>query len=507
MDSRTPRLVIRRDSWHYRYFLFIRKFWGSSEEPERTSLCPYCQTILWGSFAGLISLPLLAMSWAFVSAVKFTDNIIRNSKFKNISHWLDKHAGLNDMLDKAQAQEVKDHPGLAGVSIAFFTILAAAMLSGVVAIVGLTIYKFVIHVPDIPDLVATCAIGIWWGILYIGYGLFYVFYAIGYGLTWSWHGLVWFFTNGAIWSVIGQGVLWILGVAAVGGVSFFSWMKFSESSFGQRVTSYISSLLPWHVAAKEIRMELISKESEEAADLASDSHIVKPPSPSRFSAWLERKMQKFSNGISWLMNRKISIGDAVVKVVGPFSGLWLFAKALKSRSCPIVEFVDKESLEAASKFLTAHVGETRISAKDKYWYLEAHQIFFSAAAYPRNKGEQHRIAKKVLKERYIDDSNVPTYLKTVIARFIIGQYVVKQTRDYLSSAVVHCNVLNRIQKEKRDIYEAYEDNEISMNEALSMFAARRQTGSAELLKEEAELLKGEPEQLWRRYAQEERYYL
>ena len=67
-----PKLLARKDSWHYQYFRFIRRVWGLHEEPRIISLCSYCQTMLWFSLTALVLMPFIVFGWLLLKLMRFS---------------------------------------------------------------------------------------------------------------------------------------------------------------------------------------------------------------------------------------------------------------------------------------------------------------------------------------------------------------------------------------------------------------------------------------------------
>lgn len=313
-----PQLVIQTDSWHYRYFVFIRNFWGMSATPTRTSLCPYCQTIFWFSFFALLLSPVIVLGWIMLKAFRIAYKGLDAMGFDWCIDIIDK-TPLGDFASYTE-EKVPAAP-------APMMLLTTALFLFSLAFIGLigfcvfwAILNFIMSIPAIPGAFVLL-------LTYIGYGLYHAFYGIGLALgevvdVVRWLGLF-------LWDLRDPILYWFLvglSIAVSGMALGYLSLAFSQTALAQKLWDILIFRLNGYGEARAK-----AKARRNAMEAASTAAVPVPKKPCWVMAMLKR-----------IFCRDIDIGGKVRRVLTPFGILITWIIALKRNACPLIEFVEDD---------------------------------------------------------------------------------------------------------------------------------------------------------------------
>ena len=411
-----PRLVIKKDSWHYRYFLFIRKFWGMDGAPDRTSICPYCNTIFWFSLFAIVCAPLFVIGWILLKVFRMLYKGLTRFNFTKAVDFLDK-SGIGKWMDQASNDGMKDSPAWATGLTAFGAILALAFICGALFILGVVLVTIVCSIPQWPHALVVA-------FKYAGYGLFHVyagigaiFWVIGQALYWAGWGLCWFFTNATIWLVVLKTIFWIVAIGLPSFAIGYLVFRICQTSIGKKILDFLIFKMNGYGEAKKKAAERRSKEVPEPKKqevYSEDFFDCKPGIISRFftSGW-----NKFKS----LFKTEVPVGQVVTTVLSPLGIAWVYLKGLKNGVCPLIEFFDDESLAKVAEISKECEGINILNNSD-YYSLDSLLDIMSEPQEP---------TKQYLYDKLTSNPKMCIRSKVYIGNYILGQ----STRSMIVDAI------------------------------------------------------------------------
>lgn len=355
-------LAINTDSFHCRYYCWVRSVWGFDGEKKQTSLCPYVQTMLWGSIFCILFSPCLIAGWLYMKIGRRI-TLIESAGFDKFLVWFGKKFTILDSLDRGP-ERFSESPIAAGI--------AFTMTGSVIAICLASIVITVVCV------LALLGVGIW----NIGsvasavvYALAHIGWATTLGFCWAgllfvtiWQGAVWLFTNGALWWFIGSWIVYgfssilVLGLSSVSLCLIVMWA--SKLSFVKRIGKYLLNKFNGFSEAKTARTERLKEaerlKTEPWACLrcgyrngnfvhCRECGGAKPAVPSLL--WPVLNFVLFP--VVWPLEKCMSVYEIVknkqINIMGPFAIIWEYLVAIKKGVCPIVEFVNMDTIRAKQR--------------------------------------------------------------------------------------------------------------------------------------------------------------
>lgn len=437
-----PRLVIRKESWHFRYYLWIRSIWGA-EEPKKTSLCPYCQTIFWASFFALLFSPAIVFGWVILKLFRLT---YKGLDVMGLENFIDKIDGspVGKFFEGASEKGMEESPALATIVVALATIVSITLLGITLCTLGWLGFQFIIHIPDIPWFLWGAIKEIGWGIIYIFYGIFCIFFAIGWCLNiagwailWVGHVLV-----DVLVDVLASRIFWnwvgfVLTAGALAMVVGFLSFKISQTAFGKMIWDKIIFKLNGYKEAKDKAAQRRKVQEEtEKTDAAT------PPAQNAFSKNMSNILlgigDMFENawgGVRRWYSDDVNVGSAVTRVLTPVGLTWMWLKALKQGACPIVEFLDNETILAVERISKECEGHLDLRLEERYQYVLV-----------QNEVNQDTLpTKQWLYTHFLDINSIdyeerPARIKTYIGQYILGQSTLSLLREALQTDI---NILDR----------------------------------------------------------------
>lgn len=304
----THILSIDRNSWHYRYYVNINALWGFhiSRHSDRTSICPYCQKMLWFT--------VLAIILAFPAFVGFT-LLLLSRLFYNFVY----QSELLERYWECDLDNWHDYPHAVSRTSVYGNLVwygvASTLLFIVVAFIGTLLFAICYNYLLIGyyfvralAVVYSVILRIGWILFHLPAGAWFVGVSICDFIVYLWSGTSLF--SCAYWIGI------VLGVACLGWIGIAVMQEFMF---------YLE------------RQSAIKKEKREQEE---QSVIQLPP---REPTWLDKAWNKIWNSIYYFFVSKEEVIDGKVhKVLSPMAIVWRFLVAIKHQICPIVEFVDSK---------------------------------------------------------------------------------------------------------------------------------------------------------------------
>lgn len=322
---RTPKLAINKNSWHFRHYANLRKWWFGSV-PERTSLCPYVQTIIWFSVLTVLASPLMFIGWAWPTSLMALNKYLTARKTRAATvaaAWLQRNplfSFADFVLHNENAQQ--DPVGTYAASgIAFCALVF------VVWIVQFGARHIHEAKPELVFHVGSSLTYLAWAIIqsaiYGLAGITIVAWAVCAGGVTVVTGVYNFFTDAAIWRMIGKIAVWTLGASAgcVAGVAAAAW--FARTPFGNRILAMFSKPADY-VPVKERKVQ---------------AAVIPERPPREFP-----RIKRIWTGVkSFFISSTVNVGTGTAKVLSPMAIILMFLWAIKKQACPLVEFVEVSS--------------------------------------------------------------------------------------------------------------------------------------------------------------------
>ena len=334
------KLLINKNSWHYRYWSFIRNFWGASNLPDQTSLCPYCQTMIWLSVLTFVTSPLLFTGWLVKKLYRVAYKSFVQKGFYKLVDFLDNNPlfkTIDEVIDGAESSP-------AGNVLTIFMGVAIVLMGTIAAVIVLCLLPFAVYYG-----VIYAVWGAWTGITYAGWAIVWGFAVAGAMMLYAAEKVAWFFTTAWIWETALHWVVRIVTLVVVSVAAVFLCYGAWISPLGQRLWDWIGFKLNGYKEAKAKAYERRIEEEKKA-----------PPKPSQPS-WWDRKvvpvlkplllaaghgLQSVGETIhDFFVSTKVEWKGSSAKVLSPMATLWQFLVAVKHGVCPLVEFVEGGELE------------------------------------------------------------------------------------------------------------------------------------------------------------------
>jgi hypothetical protein len=366
-DKQGPMLVINTNSWHFRYYQRLRRFYGVETPVDKvTSLCPYCQTMIWGSVLFILTLPLQILGWLLVKVGRFLYKMAETSGLNKLVDIIDK-TPLVAVLDCDD--DLERHPWQCLCALGVGTVVGLGLLFFFVGVIVLAVVHGVMVLPLLPALIWAGLVHLFWGILYIGWAAVSVGWAlttaaiavatfIGWCVLQAALGITWFFTTAWIWLLILQCVGWFLLVVSGSVLLGLATLGIGTSEWFKKGLNFLVMKFNGFHEAKDAAYK--RRLAEEQA--RRDQGVVKariPFSETKTGKVLTACWRKVTSPFVALANvcwsYEIDTEGVKKKVMGPFSVAWAFFWAVKHQVCPMVSFVDVESAVAKEAELKAVV--------------------------------------------------------------------------------------------------------------------------------------------------------
>lgn len=409
------RHVLHEDSLFYRFYSFMREFWGFGVLEHRTSLCPFFHTMFWLSLLTLVFSPLMIAGWMMLKVYRFLYTRLASKGWDRILDFFDNT--LSPLVDKA-SNKMNKSGGITSLMVCLSVVATLAAGIGLCYIGFMIIYKIIINIFVWP-------VALWNGLLWIFYGIFMGFALFGellYLIGWS---VFWLVTQPIVWSI----AAYVVVIAAACFLLVMGIWKFMGTKLGSRIKDFLTYKLNGFDAARKARKQKL-EEAEKSFKIHSEDDSSKDG---------KSKLAKILQApLLWI----ISLGEKILdywqkedpwgnKVVGPVGMLWAWIKAIKHKVCPTLEIIDSGVLESAKRTLE-EVGAA--GGEDALTINPDHRYEYQSAAPSGNEGigkwyknkYPSVISMMSLAHRYLDDDTRPLKLRNIIAKYVMGLVSEKQ---------------------------------------------------------------------------------
>ncbi len=365
-------LAISTDSWHYAYYEWLRGLYGC-DTPAQTSLCPYCQTILWGSIFCILLSPFLLTGWLMMRLGRWL------MKFQVEGTWIDaffariENTLIGEAIERGP-ENFAESPLISGLG---YTIIGLMVLSACLVIVSSVVL-----------VVSLIGFGLWnidgvlwalWSfcssvVLHIGWGVFWIFGLGGFILDWIGEQLSWLFTNGELWATIWNWALSIGGVLVVMGIGGiiigYVSMIIARTRSAQKLWMALVTKINGYAAAKKARRRRVEEARMEARKklppiicrYCSTKNDATRDECTHCEAELLLKEIPFfllfigkcvdvafvKPGVI-LFGKVQKLGLQEIHLLGWISIFWELIKGLKNGVCPLVEFTNSADLQKRAR--------------------------------------------------------------------------------------------------------------------------------------------------------------
>ncbi len=348
-------LAITTNSFHYKYYLTLRKIWGLDNlmsDVSVMSLCVYSQFVFWMTIATAIVSPILLMGWIELKLARLIYKVCSYTKIGQCCiDFIDRIFELDDKIADASWEMNHKSPAFTLVKVAVAVLIAAFLIF---LVVGFIIFgtAFIVHIfMNIPEYIM--------GSLHcIALGIFYVCCSIGWALC-----------NAVFW--IGYAIKMVLitiamyagGVVLVGGLlALFTLVSIVvvktafmsqavKDFFGFKVNGFQEARSQ---ASKRRKIESDRREQEkwdreeELKRIQRLKDIGEIPL-SGYEKFCEKFIDCIVAFIDWFKSAAVSrtakVKGGSVKVMSGLGVAWETLKSIKDGVCPFVQFVDEEDID------------------------------------------------------------------------------------------------------------------------------------------------------------------
>ncbi len=361
-NTEHPQLMVDVNSWHYRHYCRIRKLYGfSTQTAKMTSLCPYVQTMIWGSLFFIVTLPLQIIGWLTLKVCRLIYRCCQSTGFNRFVDWIDKTL-IGDSLAKS-SDHLKVSPVLALLGWCLGITVFAAVIGSFIAMCIGGVWGFIYIIPYIPGALWLAATTVGWAVVWCLWAIvtavvlvfsclaaagMWCFDAIVWLFSQVFIGLVWLFTAGWLWLGIVQWTAIVLLTVGVCLGATYLVLQFCNTKIGKGLLHWLSMKFNGY---KEARQDAEIRRAE-----APPMPVKEPTSPKPlcfcqrwcegFGSWAADRCDCIAH---FFVSRKVNVKGKAVKVLSAFGAFGLFLWALKHRMCPIVSFVDAADIVKQEK--------------------------------------------------------------------------------------------------------------------------------------------------------------
>lgn len=358
------RLIISTDSWHYRYYTWLRSLFGAYSK-KATSLCPYCHTILWASLLLVLLSPCIILGKLAVFFLDILEKMIPESKALDFVDratplWSSSRRKTRIMSESGEDYYHNKYSFLSEmINYSLDVILACLIFLIPLALIVASIYgtvnswekvklfftslwQIIIH---IPYFLLECGAWIFQTIFANIGNLLYCCAIAIVGLPWD--------SIGSWAAIIGGGlaIAAVVSVIAVYGGKMFISLPIGKKmvqSFQHGLKGIVLFLGLYLKSSKPIKQR--SKTEEDQGWTCSYCHYSN--NHSRYCSCCDRKgtikFGWFSRLVESIWNSKVPNPFKYVptnKVLTGWETFWTFLKSAKQGVCPIVEFASPQAIQ------------------------------------------------------------------------------------------------------------------------------------------------------------------
>ena len=341
-------LAIMKNSFHYKYYLMLRKMWDMSELYNKNiSLCTYSQFIFWMTLLTAIFSPLILAGWLELKFFRFVYKVCSWTKVgRFFTDLLDDKLGLGEDIETV-SNRMLDAPASVLIKLALAVLMGSLviliMVTGVSLGVGILIYYFM-NIPEyVIGFLHCLSLGLFCICCLIGFGICCLISCIGTCLTYI--GLI--LSAYAGFLVLLFCLIMTVSVIVIILTKVMLSIESIRNFFGFKINGFHKA----RKSAKERKEELEDiklKLYEEKMLLKrkKESGEIPPTAFEKSLSAFHRKMcgffQRFKEK-SFEKTAKVKGGTVIV--IGGIGLVWQTIKSIKNGVCPFVEFIDEEDFE------------------------------------------------------------------------------------------------------------------------------------------------------------------
>lgn len=488
------RFVVNQNSWHFRYYHWIRGVWGlGMPRGSRVSGCGYFWTILFFSLIAILCFPLIIFGFVAGRVGASFNSTAKEKDWDKVGRLLDA-TGFNYFNDKGseRASGDKRSPMLALLKTFFFTLAGVAIILGLLVMLCAVGYGLYLGVPKVPEGASWLWDGIVSCVLWIGWGIFMAFAGIGYGMTYAGIGIK--IAAVAVWSVLTNEAVWKWTAIVIGSMLGFSVACFlivysfyilvtskpakaSLSSLDRNLTRFFD----WREKRREERAaarmrklgEAYAARGQEMPKVETAQKVKAPRKPNpiaAFGSWciggVLKGLGKFIvlivgilSGfwsvlykiLAWpfvtarnAFSEDLKIGDSKVKILGIFGLLWQSVVSVKRGACVGIEFLSPEIINGTRDISEKCRGTSLMMTSDlaKVSAARREMELDCETGEPPKKSElyHHLLDDDFRKTNYLSPKGaMPSAVKVVVAQYVLDQVGWEATCQSLDEMIAELN--------------------------------------------------------------------
>ena len=316
------QLAISQNSYHYKFFIRLKKFWGVSTYFKRVSLCHYAHVLFWVALGTVLLLPLFSIGWLWIKALRTIYALVTSIQLKIGSQEMSKGGFVQKYIQES-SEKISGSPAKGLLESFLGIVVFLVAISTIFIGIFFGIRGIIIHIGKVPVILVTF-------VLVLSIITSYICWIIGFLLTGIGTGIA--IGSTCLWVFLtGPGVIisYLLGSAIV--IGFVFYFLFSRCP---KVSNYFTFRYNGFEAAikkrEERRNQLIEDEKEKIKQQF-------PVCVSKFFKFLHMIFSKFFNLFYGTFKRT---KGQTYEVLGIFPTIWLLLKSAKNGVCPIVEIID-----------------------------------------------------------------------------------------------------------------------------------------------------------------------
>ena len=365
-------LAINTDGTLFAYYRFIRGLYGAkTPTDQQTSLCPFFHTLLWGSLFCVAFSPFILFGWI---GMKLTGSLfkLKGDRVDRLFGWLDNKTRLPGAMERAP-DAFAESPILIGLTFAVGLVIALASTAAGLTCLAMGLWYGVWYFDDILAWCGHASTSLFWA---FGWYMFWLSHVLGAGLYWAQYWIVWFFTNGPMWSFIGYWTAWIVGSVLVVGsacmIVVYTAMLALRSRLAKWAGRFLLGKFNGLKEAAEARRRRLAKMKEEDeikaagrkgvgewtcpyCDYANQGRLrcmncdkERPAieqKPSVLAVLFCSTLEAIFGLFAGAWGQVTKFGGSSVRVLGGVGVIWEYLKAVKDGVCPMIEFTTHRTLQ------------------------------------------------------------------------------------------------------------------------------------------------------------------
>lgn len=334
--SANNELCIDVNSWHYKYYCRIRSYYGCDTNPlVMTSLCPYVQTMIWGTILLVVSLPFVISGWLFLKTCRWSYKQLEVRGYNNLVDEIDK-SPLGYSLRKSTLN-LEKNPWTELIAWCIKLFLTVGFIGGIIIAIVSIIALSYMGISSLPSILYCALIHVGWAIVQCGWllvsGVILVFNFMYYILSVSCNWIVATLTSYAFWRLTGYFLASV--VVALTTVFAIGWllMQLATSKLFDKFMTWVSLRFNGYTDALE-KAEVRRVVAKQA--VAQKKLPIKTKS-TRVALLVSNMVESISD---FFHSTYVVVGNRKQQILSPFAIIWKYMWSAKKAACPLVKFVD-----------------------------------------------------------------------------------------------------------------------------------------------------------------------